>query len=491
MLLVEGRRSTARASVISVHDASSRDGLGALSVFRRDFYAGLTARGDGLFELCDALLCAEGPVATLVGLSLAGEHRRGHGGLYDALNNGRVDVDRLRFSVAAQPIPRVDGRIVLAVDVSNWLRPDAATSPERLFCHTYARGKGQAQMIPGWPYSMVAALESGRSSWTALLDAVRLGPADDAAAVTAAQVRQVVGRLISAGHLRPDDPPVLVVFDSGYDLARLAHELTDLPVQVAGRVRSDRVFARPAPAHRPGKRGRPAKHGGLMSLAQPATWHAPQQMSATATSRYGTAVACSWDSMHPRLTRRSAWIDHAGPLPVIAGTLIRLQVQRLPGEHDPKPVWLWTTATLHDPDQLDRIWHAYLRRFDLEHAFRLLKQTLGWTRPRIRTPQAADRWTWLILAAHTQLRLARGATADLRHPWEKPAPPGRLSPARVRRGFRNIHRKIASPASAPKQVRPGPGRPPGVPNRTRAIRHDVGKTVKRSTTLASSQNQKP
>jgi hypothetical protein len=31
---------------------------------------------------------------------------------------------------------------------------------------------------------------------------VRLGPADDAAAVTAAQVRQVVGRLISAGHLR-------------------------------------------------------------------------------------------------------------------------------------------------------------------------------------------------------------------------------------------------------------------------------------------------
>ena len=29
-------------------------------------------------------------------------------------------------------------------------------------------------MIPGWPYSFVAALEPGRTSWTAVLDAVRL-----------------------------------------------------------------------------------------------------------------------------------------------------------------------------------------------------------------------------------------------------------------------------------------------------------------------------
>jgi hypothetical protein len=40
---------------------------------------------------------------------------------------------------------------VLAADVSNWLRPGAVTSPERLFCHVYGRAKGQAQMIPGWP----------------------------------------------------------------------------------------------------------------------------------------------------------------------------------------------------------------------------------------------------------------------------------------------------------------------------------------------------
>ena len=122
---------------------------------------------------------------------------------------------------------------------------------------------------------------------------------------------------------------------------------------------------------------------------------------------------------------------------------------------------------------------AGLRRFDIEHTFRLFKQTLGWTRPKIRTPQAADRWTWLIISAYTQLRLARPLAADLRRPWERPTPPARLTPARVRRGFRNIRATTTQPASAPKPSRPGPGRPEGSKNRRPAIRHDVGKTVKR------------
>ena len=40
----------------------------------------------------------------------------------------------------------------LAVDVSNWLRPGAVTSPERMFCYVYGRDKGQAQRIPGLAY---------------------------------------------------------------------------------------------------------------------------------------------------------------------------------------------------------------------------------------------------------------------------------------------------------------------------------------------------
>ena len=108
-----------------------------------------------------------------------------------------------------------DGRIRLAVDVSNWLRPDAATSPGRSFCHCYGRGKPPAQT--GWPYSLVAALEPGRTSWTRLLDAVRLGPDDDLAAVTAAQVRGVIGQIIAAGHWHDGDPDIMVIFDAGYE----------------------------------------------------------------------------------------------------------------------------------------------------------------------------------------------------------------------------------------------------------------------------------
>jgi hypothetical protein len=471
-----------------VHDQARAVALGELGRFRHEFYSSLTRRSDALFELTDALLCADGPVRTLVDLTLVAEHRRGHGAMYDALNHGRVEPERFRRTLASLPLPRTaDGRIVLAVDVSPWLRSDAPTSAERLFCHVYGRGRNQAQLIPGWPFSFVAALEPGRTSWTALLDAVRLGPADDATTVTADQLRAVVDRLITAGRWQHGDPDILIVTDAGYDITRLAFVLADLPVELLGRIRSDRVLRLPKPPRAPGSTGRPPKHGPEFALDKPATWPTPAQVTITETTRYGTAIATSWDRLHPRLTHRGCWLDHDGALPVIEGTLIRLQVEHLPGDRSPKPVWLWSSTTAASAADVDRWWQSFLRRFDLEHTFRLLKQTLGWTRPKIRSPEAADRWTWLVIAAHTQLRLARPLAEDLRRPWEKPAPPGRLTPARVRRGFRNLRATTTLPASAPKPTRPGPGRPLGSRNRTRTPAYDVGKTIKRDLTLTARQ----
>ncbi len=171
----------------------------------------------------------------------------------------------------------------------------------------------------------------------------------------------------------------------------------------------------------------------------------------TDTRLYGQATARSWNRLHPRLTRRAAWLG-SGDLPVIEGTVIRLEVARLPSGATPKPVWLWWSGTDAAPAQVDLLWQAFLRRFDIEHTFRLFKQTLGWTCPRIRTPEAADRWTWTILAVYAQLRLARHLASDLRRPWEKPTPSERLSPARVRRGFRHPRAKAPCPASAPNPV---------------------------------------
>lgn len=299
-------------------------------------------------------------------------------------------------------MPRAaEGRIVLAVDVSNWLRPDAPTSAGLLFCHAYGRGRGADQMIPGWPYSFVAALEMGRTSWTAVLDAVRLGPADEATAVTAAQLRDVVTRLRQAGQWKPGDPDVLIVMDTGYDVTRLAHVLSGLPVELAGRLRSDRVMLRDAGPRRSTPRGgQPRKHGGVLTFARPETWHTPDQSTNTVTTRYGTAEALAWDRMHPRLQARGPWLDHCGELPLIHGTLIRLKVDHLPGDRDPKPVWLWASRTGMTGKEVDLRWQAFLRRFDLEHTFRLFKQTLGWTVPKVRDPHTADLWTWLIIAAH-------------------------------------------------------------------------------------------
>ena len=104
-------------------------------------------------------------MTTPVDLTPTAEHRRGHGAMYDALNSGNVDVPRLRQVLAGLPQSEAaDGRLVLAVDVTHWLRPDAPTSPDRLLCHVHGRsGRSSDQSVPGWPYSFVAALESGRS----------------------------------------------------------------------------------------------------------------------------------------------------------------------------------------------------------------------------------------------------------------------------------------------------------------------------------------
>ena len=161
----------------SVHDESRTVAWGDLARFRQEFYAALTARADALFELTDAVLCAEGPVTSLVDLTLDAAHRRGHGAMYDAVNHGRVEPARFRRALASLPVPRAaGGRIVLAVDVSPWLRPEAVDQRRPVVLPRLRPGANNAQLIPGWPYSFVAALESGATSWTAVLDAVRLGP---------------------------------------------------------------------------------------------------------------------------------------------------------------------------------------------------------------------------------------------------------------------------------------------------------------------------
>jgi hypothetical protein len=100
-------------------------------------------------------------------------------------------------------------------------------------------------------------------------------------------------------------------------------------------------------------------------------WPDAELKTTTSTSRYGTVTATAWDWLHSRLTHRGEWADHPGELPIIEGTLIRLVVDHLPGNRDPKPVWLWSSAICASAADVDPAWQTFLRRFDIEHTFLL------------------------------------------------------------------------------------------------------------------------
>jgi hypothetical protein len=145
---------------------------------------------------------------------------------------------------------------------------------------------------------------------------------------------------------------------------------------------------------------------------------------------------------------------------VVPGTLILVEVSRLPGRtRTPQVLWLWW----HGPQAPDLriVWRAYVRRFDLEHTFRFIKQIPNWTVPRVRYPEQADRWTWLVVAAYTQLRLARLGVCDQCLPWERPLPATALTPYRVRRAFPRLCAVLDTPAAPPKPCGRSPGRPKG------------------------------
>jgi hypothetical protein len=425
--------------------------LARLQGFRAGLHAICTRRADALLDLADALLSAQGPVASLPHLSLEPAHRRGWGSTYAALARGGIDAERLRDLLARHPL--AGGQPIFAVDVTTWPRCDAECSPERgLYYHPSRHSAGQP-IVAGWAFQWIAQLSFARDSWTAPVDAARLRPADDTDHTAAIQIRALLARLPAGG------PIPWFVFDAGYDSAQLSLDLADAGVAVLVRLRSDRCFyADPLPRP-PGAGGRPRRHGAKFAFADPTTWPTPTVTHVATDDQYGTVTVHAWVGLHPKQHRHPGHGSGA-PRPIVRGTILRVQVQRIPAKtRPPKLLWLWWSGP--GPLDLDRVWRAYTRRFDLEHTIRFAKQTLGWTTPRVRTPVQAERWTWLVVAGYTQLRLARELVADQRLAWERPRPPGRLSPYRVRRGFPRLLCALGTPAAAPKPSGRPPGRPKG------------------------------
>ena len=382
--------------------------------------------------------------------------------MYGALRRGSLDTDALLdLLVAHRP---TSWPLVFAVDTSSWARDDAQTSPERGFCHHPSRHSNGKPIVAGWNYSFISQLNFDKDSWTAPVDVRRIHPLESTGPVTASEVRRLVEKLG-----RSEVPPMFV-FDAGYDPIGLSVDLKDVACQVLVRIRSDRVFYTEPPARGPGP-GRPRRHGREFRLVEKKTWGRPDATFTTTDSNYGRVEVSAWGGLHPRIIGRGRWAGGDRP-PIVTGTVIRVEVEHLPkpavSGRVLKTLWLWWSGP-GKPD-LSVCWRAYIHRFDLEHTFRFAKNTLGWTTPRVRLPEQADRWTWLVLTAYTQLRLARGVVADCRLPWEPPRHPDRLTPTRVRRGFRRLVPILGTPARPPKPTKAGPGRPKGS-RRGPAARH--------------------
>ncbi len=233
--------------------------------------------------------------------------------------------------------------------------------------------------------------------------------------------------------------------------------------------------------------GRPRRHGHKFACDAPATWPTPADELTVEDEQYGRVRVRAWTGLHPKTQGEHAQRDAHGRRPIVRGTLLLVEVSRLPQQtREPQALWLWW-HTPGDPNSipdLDRAWRAYVRRFDLEHTFRFLKQTLNWTIPRVRHPSQADRWTWLVVLAYTQLRLARPLAGDQPLPWQRPQPTGKLTPERVRRGFSTLLVRLPILACPPKPCGRSPGRPKGKRS-SRAIRYPaITKAILAATPVA-------
>lgn len=424
------------------------DAVTHLRAFRADLYACFGHRADALFELCDAALAA-GPVPSPAHLSLEPSHRRGWGSLYAALARGEIDAEALRALLAANPL--AEGSPIYAVDVSVWPRCDAEASPDRGYYYHPSRHSAGQPIVAGWAYQWVAQLGLSRESWTAPVDVRRVHPSANVHTVAAAQIKAL------AASMRADDPAPLFVFDAGYDPLQLAVELGDTRAAILVRLRRGRCFyADPEPY---AGIGRPRRHGRKFACDDPTSWPTPTDERTEDDEQYGAVRVRAWAGLHgkPGQSARRPLRAHK---PVVPGTLVLVEVSRLPGRtREPQMLWLWWRGP--DAPDLAVLWRAYVRRFDLEHTFRFVKQTLGWTMPRVRHPEQADRWSWLLAAAYSQLRLARPVVEDARLPWQRRQPPGRMTPYRVRQAFARVLLRLGTPANPPKPCGRSPGRPHG------------------------------
>jgi len=407
-----------------------------LTDFRNQLYRCFRRAGDAQFNIIDALL-SETSAHSLAELSLSPFCARRWCSIYQALQQADTDRAKMRrLFVELSPSPSEGERLVLGFDASSIARPCSRTAEDRTYVHQSNLPKGCKPVTSGWQFSTLTVLPEVPSSWTYILDNIRVRSDQTQGEAAAEQIKEIMllfkNRPIALG-------------DGYYGSLAFLLLVEEAPCDFVLRFGKNRVLYRPAPPPT-GRRGAPKKDGARFACKDPST-HATPDGYWEGTNRDGQEVQVSiWNHLHFKKARQ---------IQVSVIRIVRPRAQNT--ERD--PVTSWFLFYGEQLPALCEVCDLYARRYSQEHGYRVDKQNLLWETPRLRTPKQFQDWTDLVACTRNQLYLARPLAEEVRQPWESKR--RELTPQQTRRAMARILAQLGTPAQPPKRRGNSPGRRPG------------------------------
>jgi len=428
----------------------------ALVQFRHRLYQNFTNRADTLMELVDAL-CSNGNARSVVEYSLTPCFRRTYTTLYKALAGSNWDDGQLaRLLAPSLPRPQHRSFWLLGVDVTSQPRPFAQTLADRSRVYQPNPLQGNTPVTIGHQYSTVALLPEAEAqlspSWLVPLTTKRVASAEDKEGVGAAQI----DALLTDPALPFHDDLCVEVADSKYSKPSYLHaHRQHANLLTIVRVASNRTFYRPAQgaADRAGA-GHPTWYGAPFALGDPSTWPPSDTYTLSGhVSRRGKRYRVeiqTWSNCLMRGQRKPTVL----PMQRYPFTVVRIVFYDQAGKTAfRRPLWLIVVGQRRQELNDFEIYHAYARRYDLEHFFRFGKQHLLLADFQTPDTQREESWWQMVHIAYAQLWLARQLVQALPRPWERNLPAiraGQISPSLAQRDFGRIIRQVGTPAQPPK-----------------------------------------
>ncbi|MFV9505241.1 MAG: transposase [Oscillochloridaceae bacterium umkhey_bin13] len=300
--------------------------------------------------------------------------------------------------------------LLLGLDTSSILRPEAKTSADRTYVYQANAPTGVTPVAPGWSFSGLVVLAQPISSWSYVLDQQRSASTSDAVTVGATQLRAILPLL---------SVRAILLLDRYYSRVPWILATAGLPIAQFIRARCDQVLDRAAPP-RTGKWGGPRKDG-LRFKGSDSTTHGTPDATATVPDAHGrTTQVDVWSGLHLRKARE------------VAIRVVRITRAAAAGtKRDPRESWFWWLGETLPP--LEEVAGLYGHRFGQEHGHRVDKQQLVWDAPHVRTPAQFELWMHVVAMVRNQLVVARTVVTAERRPWETTSRPA--TPQQVRRAL--------------------------------------------------------